>query len=316
MYSVDEGRSMKFALHFASTNFPDAGGAKRVAMAAEAAGFESVLAIEHVVWPTRYASTYPYSPTGRLPGGPETQLPDPLIWMAFAAAATSRLRFMTGVLILPQRNPVVLAKEVATLDFMSGGRVDLGIGVGWIEEEFAALGVPFAHRGRRADEAIQAMRALWARDDASFQGEYVAFHGMSCNPKPARGRVPIVIGGHSAAAARRAGRLGDGFFPATGAQVDIKPLIGMEDGVIVALGTARTRAKSYTRIVELMRQRLQGAARIKAAFTHCAALDKLEVLKGLVTSAFDCAEVLTSSLSPVLAVHSGPGTVGVSYYPE
>lgn len=218
---------MKFALHFASTNFPDAAGAKRVAVAAEAAGFESVLAIEHVVWPTRYASTYPYSPTGRLPGGPETQLPDPLIWMAFAAAATSRLRFMTGVLILPQRNPVVLAKEVATLDFMSGGRVDLGIGVGWLEEEFAALGVPFAHRGRRADEAIQAMRALWSRDDASFQGEYVAFQGMSCNPKPARGRVPIVIGGHSAAAARRAGRLGDGFFPATGAQVDIKPLIAL-----------------------------------------------------------------------------------------
>jgi alkanesulfonate monooxygenase SsuD/methylene tetrahydromethanopterin reductase-like flavin-dependent oxidoreductase (luciferase family) len=107
---------MKFALHFANTNFPDAAGARRLAVAAEAAGFESLLVIEHVVWPTRYESTYPYSPTGRLPGGPETLLPDPLIWMAFAAAATTRLRFMTGVLILPQRNAVVLAKEVATLD--------------------------------------------------------------------------------------------------------------------------------------------------------------------------------------------------------
>jgi len=218
---------MKFALHFANTNFPDAAGARRLAVAAEAAGFESLLVIEHVVWPTRYESTYPYSPTGRLPGGPETLLPDPLIWMAFAAAVTSRLRFMTGVLILPQRNPVVLAKEVATLDFMSGGRIELGIGVGWLQEEFAALGVPFAHRGRRADEAIQAMRALWARDDASFQGEYVAFQGMSCNPKPTQGRVPIVVGGHTEIAARRAGRLGDGFFPATGAQVDIRPLVAL-----------------------------------------------------------------------------------------
>src|SRR5262249_14814257 len=95
------------------------------------------------------------------------------------------------------------------------------------EEEFAALGVPFARRGRRADEAIQAMRALWARDGASFHGEYVAFQGVSCNPKPVCGRVPIVIGGHTEAAARRAGRLGDGFFPATGAQVDIAPLIAL-----------------------------------------------------------------------------------------
>jgi probable F420-dependent oxidoreductase len=218
---------MKFALHFANTNFPDAAGARRLAVAAEAAGFESLLVIEHVVWPTRYESTYPYSPTGRLPGGPETVLPDPIIWMAFAAAATTRLRFMTGVLILPQRNAVVLAKEVATLDFMSGGRIELGIGVGWLQEEFAALGVPFAHRGRRADEAIQAMRALWAQDDASFQGQHVAFHGVSCNPKPRRGRVPIVIGGHTEVAARRAGRLGDGFFPATGAQVDVRPLIAL-----------------------------------------------------------------------------------------
>src|SRR5262249_27098274 len=112
-------------------------------------------------------------------------------------------------------------------DFMSGGRVELGIGVGWLQEEFAALGVPFAHRGRRADEAIQAMRALWARDDASFQGEYLAFQGMSCNPKPTQGRVPIVVGGHTEIAARRAGRLGDGFFPATGAQVDIRPLVAL-----------------------------------------------------------------------------------------
>jgi len=216
---------MKFALHFSNSNFPDAAGAKRLATAAEAAGFESLVVIEHVVWPTHYTSRYPYSPTGRLPGGPETNLPDPLIWMAFALAATTKLRCMTGILILPQRNPVVLAKELATLDFMSGGRLELGIGVGWLKEEFEALGVPFEKRGARADEAIAAMRALWAGDDASYNGKFVSFSGMSCNPKPMHGRVPIHIGGHSEAAARRAAMLGDGFFPATGSQVDIAPII-------------------------------------------------------------------------------------------
>ncbi len=216
---------MKFALHFANTNFPDAAGGRRLALAAEAAGFDSLVVVEHVVWPTNYSSKYPYAPSGRLPGGPGTKLPDPLIWMAFAAAATSRLRFLTGILILPQRNPLVLAKELATLDDMSGGRIDLGIGVGWLKEEFEAIGVPFEKRGARADEYVAAMRALWAKDDASFKGQFVSFDGMSCNPKPLKGSIPIVIGGHSEAAAKRAGRLGDGFFPATGAAVALEPLI-------------------------------------------------------------------------------------------
>lgn len=218
---------MKFALHFANTNFPDAAGAKRLATAAEAAGFESLVAVEHVVWPTNYASRYPYAPSGRLPGGPETKLPDPLIWMAFAAACTTRLRFMTGILILPQRNPVVLAKELATLDDMSGGRIDLGIGVGWLQEEFQAIGVPFERRGARTDEYVAAMRTLWAADDVSFHGQFVAFDGVSCNPKPVQGRIPIIVGGHSEVAARRAGRIGDGFFPATGAAVAVEPLIAL-----------------------------------------------------------------------------------------
>jgi len=216
---------MKFALHFSNSNFSDGAGARRLARAAEAAGFESLVVIEHVVWPTHYESIYPYSPTGRLPGGPETRLPDPLIWMAFALAATERLKCMTGILILPQRNPVVLAKELATLDDMSGGRLELGIGVGWLKEEFKALGVPFEKRGARTDEYMEAMRALWAKDDASYDGKFVSFKGMSCNPKPVKGRVPIHIGGHSEAAARRAARYGDGFFPATGSQVDIRPVI-------------------------------------------------------------------------------------------
>jgi probable F420-dependent oxidoreductase len=147
--------------------------------------------------------------------------------MAWVAATTSRIKFMTGIVILPQRNPLVLAKEVATLDYMSSGRIELGIGVGWLKEEFDALGVPWERRGKRADEYVAAMRALWARDDASFSGEFVNFKGVSSNPKPPRGSVPIVVGGHSLAAAERAGRLGDGFFPLNAGQGEIGTLIDM-----------------------------------------------------------------------------------------
>lgn len=216
---------MKFALHFGNNSFPDGAGAARLARLAEAAGFESVLATDHVVIPEDYASTYPYSATGRLPGNLASTFPDPLIWMAYVAAVTTRLRFMTGVIILPQRNPLVLAKQVATLDSMSGGRIELGIGVGWLKEEFAALGVPLERRGKRADEYIAAMRALWRDDSASYSGEFVQFQRVNCDPKPVAGSVPIIIGGHSDAAAKRAGRIGDGFFPSIGTQFDIMPLL-------------------------------------------------------------------------------------------
>lgn len=218
---------MKFTLHFGNNTFPDLAGATRLARSAEAAGFDSVIAVDHVVYPDAYTSTYPYAASGRLPGDRTVSLPDPLIWMAAALAVTTRLRFMTGVIILPLRHPLVLAKQVATLDHMSGGRVELGIGVGWLKEEFEALGVPFEKRGKRSDEYIAAMRALWASDGASFSGEFVNFHEVSSNPKPVRGSVPIVIGGHSEAAAKRAGRLGDGFFPSIGSQVDTFPLFDL-----------------------------------------------------------------------------------------
>ncbi|MDO9711144.1 LLM class F420-dependent oxidoreductase [Paracraurococcus lichenis] len=218
---------MKFALHFGNTSFPDAAGAMRLARLAEAAGFDSLFAVDHVVLPEHYDSPYPYSANGRLPGNITAAMPDPLVWLAFAAAATTRLRLMTAVIILPLRNPLVLAKQVATLDAMSGGRLDLGIGVGWLREEFDALGIPFAARGRRTDEYIAAMRALWRGEPASFAGEFVRFEGVRCTPAPPRGAVPVIVGGHSEAAARRAGRLGDGFFPSIGAQVDTLPLLAV-----------------------------------------------------------------------------------------
>jgi probable F420-dependent oxidoreductase len=215
---------MKFTLHFGNNTFPDMAGAIRMVQLAELAGFDSVVAVDHVVFPRNYTSTYPYSPTGRLPGGPEGPLPDPLIWLAAMAAVTSKLRFLTGVIILPLRNPLVLAKQVATLDHMSGGRMELGIGVGWLKEEFQALGVPFEKRGKRSDEYIAAMRALWRDDDASFAGEFVNFKNVCSSPKPVARKVPIIVGGHSEAAAKRAGRLGDGFFPSISTQGDTQPL--------------------------------------------------------------------------------------------
>jgi probable F420-dependent oxidoreductase len=262
---------VKFGLHFANLTFPEPADAHRVARAAEAAGFESLITVEHVVWPTRYESRYPYSPDGRLPGGPGTLLPDPLIWMAHVAAATTALRLITGVLVVPQRNPLVLAKQVATLDHLSGGRITLGIGVGWLREEFEALGVPFERRGARTDECIAAMRALWAADDASYRGTFVRFEGMSSNPKPVRGRVPIVVGGHSEHAARRAGRLGDGFFPATGTPGPIQPLIDLmrrtaeaagrdPSGIEITTGCPGVLGDDPVRAVEECRAR--GAARV------------------------------------------------------
>ena len=215
---------MKFTLHFGNNTFPDMEAATKMVKLAEAAGFDSVVAVDHVVFPHNYTSVYPYSPTGRLPGGPGGALPDPLIWMAAMAAVTTKLRFMTGVIILPLRNPLVLAKQVATLDHMSGGRVELGIGVGWLKEEFEAVGVPYEKRGKRTDEYVAAMRALWKQEGASFKGEFVNFSEVTSSPLPVKRDVPIVIGGHTDYAAKRAGRLGDGFFPSIGTQVDILPL--------------------------------------------------------------------------------------------
>jgi probable F420-dependent oxidoreductase len=208
---------VKFGIAFANiVTFTTREGLISLAQGAEAAGFDSVWTVEHVIYPEGYESTYPYDPSGRMAMASSTPLPDPLVWLAFVAAATEHLRLATGILILPQRNPVVLAKEVATLDHLSGGRVDLGVGVGWLKEEFEALGVPYERRGDRTDDYIVAMRALWDGDHASHHGDFVSFDDVSCNPKPVHGRVPIHIGGHSRAAAERAGRLGDGFFPGRG----------------------------------------------------------------------------------------------------
>ena len=199
----------------------------RFARMAEAGGCESIWAVEHVVVAERYEPLYPYSPDGRMPTGPDTVMPDPLEWLAFVAAGTSQLRLGTSVVVASEHSAAILAKRVATLDALSRGRVLLGVGIGWQKEEYAAIGVPYRDRGRRLDETIEAMRALWRPGPATYRGRHVAFEAVSCDAKPVQQPgVPILIGGSSPAAARRAGRLGDGFYPYVISPEDLAARLG------------------------------------------------------------------------------------------
>jgi probable F420-dependent oxidoreductase len=184
-----------------------------VAAGAEAAGFATLWAGEHVVMVDDGASRYPYAPDGRIAVPAEADWLDPLIALSFAAAVTSTIRLATGVLLLPEHNPLLLAKQVASLDVLSYGRLSLGVGVGWSREEFDALGIPFERRGARADEYLAAMRTVWRDDVASFAGEFVSFTGVRVNPRPVRDRrIPIIAGGNSDAALRRVARFADGWY--------------------------------------------------------------------------------------------------------
>jgi probable F420-dependent oxidoreductase len=186
---------------------------RAVAVAAEAAGLASLWWGEHVVLVDRPASRYPYSDDGRIAVPADADWLDPLLGLSYAAAVTTRITLATGVLLLPEHNPVLLAKQAATLDVLSGGRFTLGIGIGWSADEFAALGVPFARRGARAAEYVAAMRALWSKDVASFDGEFTSFEAVRVNPKPVRGRrIPVVAGGNSDGALRRAAAFADGWY--------------------------------------------------------------------------------------------------------
>ena len=180
---------------------------------AEALGFSSTMIADHIVFPVRIDSRYPYTADGRFPGHGDAL--EQLSLMAFVAAKTRRLRLVTSVMILPYRNPVFTAKALATIDVLSRGRVTVGVGVGWLEEEFRALGAPdFARRGAVSDEYLRIFKALWTTLPASFRGEFYRFDDIRCLPHPVqKPHPPIWIGGHSKAALRRAARLGDGWHP-------------------------------------------------------------------------------------------------------
>jgi probable F420-dependent oxidoreductase len=191
-----------FSMTTGPCTYPDA--AARVARAAEAAGFDSLWGGEHVVLPDPRVAPSPLEP--------EDRIIDPVVALAFLAAHTTRIRLGTGIIILPQRNPLVLAKELATLDVLSNGRLIFGVGVGYLEPEFRALGIPFETRGQMTDDYLAAMRAIWSERPA-YRGRHVAFEGVQAHPRPVqRPLPPIVIGGHTPAAFRRAVEQGQGWY--------------------------------------------------------------------------------------------------------
>lgn len=189
---------------------------------AESCGFGSVVVVEHTVVVRDHGSTYPYDPSGQMAIADDVDVPDPLQLLGFLAGRTTTLGLATGVLVLPNHHPVPLAKRVATLDALSGGRVRLCVGMGWMKEEVEACGAPFGARGRRADEQIEVLRALWSGEPVDHEGEFFSFRQAVC--RPAR-QVPIHVGGHTVAAARRAGRLGDGLQPLGVAGDELRRLV-------------------------------------------------------------------------------------------
>jgi probable F420-dependent oxidoreductase len=190
---------------------PDA--VEAIVQRGEALGFHSVMIADHVVFPTVIASRYPYTVSGTFPGGGDAL--EQLALVAFVAGCTRTLRLVTSVMILPYRNPVVTAKMLATIDVLSRGRLTVGVGVGWLREEFEALDAPdFARRGAAGDEYLRIFKTLWTQDPASFSGEFYRFDALRCLPQPVQKPYPpIWIGGHSGPALRRVARHGDGWHP-------------------------------------------------------------------------------------------------------
>jgi len=179
---------------------------------AEERGVHSVWVPEHVVLFDEYASSYPYSPDGKIPAPPGSGMLEPFTLLAFLAAGTSTVRLGTAICLLPQRNPVYTAKEAAAVDYLSNGRFDFGIGVGWLEEEFGAVNVDWARRGKRTDDYVEVMKALWCDDPSEFHGEFYDLPACSMHPKPVQSpHPPLHFGGESDAAMRRVARVGQGW---------------------------------------------------------------------------------------------------------
>lgn len=206
--------------------------AARVARLAESVGFESLWAGEHVVLPDPRVPPSPLEP--------DEPILDPLVALAFLAGHTTAAKLGTGIIILPQRNPLVLAKQVASLDALSEGRLILGIGAGYLEPEMTAIGVPIGERGRRTDEYLAAMRQVWYAERPAYEGRFVSFSGVQARPRPT-GRVHIVVGGHTEAAFRRAVEQGHGWY---GFALDVDRTAACVDGL-------REAAARYERPAEL-----------------------------------------------------------------
>lgn len=186
-----------------------------LAQLAESVGMESVWTFEHVIVPIDYKSKYPYSKNGKMGGEPENNFIDPLIALSYIAASTKTIRLGTGVNILSQANPLYVAKQTASLDMLSNGRFMLGVGIGWLEEEFNALGVPFEKRGARFDDYVAAMRKVWSGDEVNHQSDFINWQGFKSYPLPTQNPMPVVMGGIKGKIHERIAKFGNGWFAPT-----------------------------------------------------------------------------------------------------
>jgi probable F420-dependent oxidoreductase len=217
-----------------------------VARAAEAGGFHSFWLPEHVVLPPKIASRYPYSADGSFSFDVRALPFEPFIGLAYAAAVTMRIRLGTGVSILPQRHPVYTAKQAADVDVLSKGRLDFGIGVGWLAEEFAALGVPFARRGARARDYVKVMLALWSEEVAQYRGEFYSLPPVHQTPKPAqKPHPPLYFGGESDAALGRVAEFGQGWFAAGTATEALPARLARLDALLAERGRRRAEVELF-----------------------------------------------------------------------
>lgn len=204
---------MKIGLIAVNVGGGDAGeNMVRMAEKAEQVGLESMWTFEHVIVPMDYQSRYPYHESGKFPAAPDTTFIDPLIALSHLAAVSKTLRLGTGINIVPQTNPLLLAKQAASLDHLSGGRLMLGVGVGWLAEEYAAMGTPFERRGARMDDILTAMKKVWSGDVVEHRSEFLDWSGFKSYPLPVqKPRIPLIIGGTTPAAIRRVVAHGDGW---------------------------------------------------------------------------------------------------------
>jgi probable F420-dependent oxidoreductase len=214
---------MKIGLIPVNIGFPNTEAMISFAQQAEAAGVESLWTFEHVIVPMDYESKYPYDKSGKMAITPETNFVDPLICLSAVAAATRKVRLGTGVNILSQANPLYMAKQAAGIDFLSNGRFMLGVGIGWLEEEFNAVGVPFARRGARFDDYVQAMRKVWSGEVVEHQSDFIQWTNFKSFPLPVQDPLPVIIGGDKGKVYQRIAKYGNGWYAPTRSPEDLAP---------------------------------------------------------------------------------------------
>lgn len=223
-----------------------------MAKTAEEIGLESLWTFEHAIVPVDYDSPYPYSADGKMGATPETNFVDPLIALATVAAHTEKLMLGTGVNILPQANPLMLAKQAASLDFVSKGRLLLGIGIGWLEEEFNALGVPFERRGARFADYVEAMRKVWSGDKVEHESDFLRWTNFKSYPRPIQDPLPLIIGGAKKNAMKRVARYGQGWYAPAASVDQLAGMLPALDEACAAEGRDRSTIEITTMYVPVM----------------------------------------------------------------